>query len=371
MVKPKEFIEVFQRANMEPFIGVPCSLLASLIKYLINNPAKMKYFNPPNEAHNLGLAAGFYLGNNKIPVVLLQNSGFGNIINPLTSLNQIYRIPVFLIITWRGYGGFGSDAPEHDIVGRDLEKYLKIFHLPYEILSEDNYKSQIIELKNIAKKEKVPVAAVIRKNFFPSHEPLIHIKTKNGLQRYKAIKIIKESLTDYIFLSTTGFISRESFAIKNTSDFYMVGSMGLISAIGCGGALAQKEKKIAIFDGDGAILMHFGLIPFIGRYKPQKFLHFILDNGVYASTQNQPTVSPSVEFDKIALSSGYRHAYKVSSPEKLKSLLKSIKNLRGPVLVWVKVVPGNKKRIGRVSVPPEKIKSDFMEAIRKNYKCAK
>jgi len=363
MVTPSKFVEVLNENKLGPFIGVPCSILTSLIDYVLSNPQDMEYYNPANEAHALGLATGFYLGTKKIPIVFLQNSGLGNIINPLTTLNQTYKVPVFLIITWRGFGGPGNDAPEHDITGRDLENYLKVFHLKYEILSENNYSDEIARLKYIATNEEIPVAAIIKKDFFSTYAPPVKTKTGNGLQRYEAIKIIVESLDGFIFLSTTGFISRESFAIKDSPDFYMLGSMGLISAIGCGVALAQERKRVAILDGDGAILMHLGLVPFIGSFKPKNLLHFVLDNEVYASTQNQPTVAPSTQFDNIALSSGYRQAYKVSFAEELKILLQSVKDSEGPNLIWVKVTPENKSGIGRVSYSPAEIKERFMEAI--------
>ena len=363
MVAADKFVEALNENKLGPFIGVPCSILAPLISYVLDTPTDMEYFNPANEAHALGLATGFYLGTKKIPIVFLQNSGLGNIINPLTSLNQTYKVPAFLIITWRGFGGPGTDAPEHDIMGRDFEDYLKVLHLPYEILSENNYSDAVTRLRNIAANEEIPVAAIIKKDFFSAYAPSVKTRTGNGLQRYEAIKIISESLDGFIFLSTTGFISRESFAIKDSSDFYMLGSMGLASAIGCGVALAQERKGVAILDGDGAILMHLGLIPFIGSRKPKNLFHFVLDNEVYASTQNQPTIAPSTQFDDIALSSGYRQAYKVSSGEELKLLLESVKDSEGPTLIWVKVTPENKSGIGRVSYSPAEIKGRFMEAI--------
>lgn len=364
MVAPGKFVETLNENKLGPFIGVPCSILAPLINYVLDNPEEMEYFNPTNEAHALGLATGFYLGGGQIPIVFLQNSGLGNIVNPLTSLNQIYYVPVFLLITWRGFGGPGADAPEHDITGRDLEDYLKVLHLPYEVLSENDYSSQIIKLRNIAGNERIPVAAVIKKGFFDSYEQPATNKTEGGFQRYEAIKMIKESLPEFIFLSTTGFTSRESFAIRDAPDFYMLGSMGLVAATGCGVALSQKGKMIAVLDGDGAILMHFGLLPFIGSCQPKNLFHFILDNQAYASTQNQPTVSPSTEFDKIALSSAYRQAYKVSSAEELRSLLESIKSSDGPVLIWVKIAPGEKGGISRVSFSPEEIRDNFMRVVR-------
>lgn len=365
MVAPSKFVEVLNENRLGPLVGVPCSILAPLINYVLDNPSDMEYINPANEAHALGWAAGFYLGAKKVPIVFLQNSGLGNVINPLTSLNQIYRIPAFLIITWRGSGGPGSDAPEHDVMGRDLEDYLKVCRLPHKTLSESDYPDEIARLSNIACSEEIPVAAIIKKDFFSSYEASVKTGTGNGFTRYEAIRIIKESLAGFVFLSTTGFTSRESFAVKDSPDFYMVGSMGLISAIGCGVALAQEGKRIAVLDGDGAILMHLGLIPFIGNRQPKNLFHFILDNEVYASTQNQPTVAPSTQFDKIALDAGYRQACKVSSGEELSLLLASIRDSAGPSLVWVKVAPENRSGIGRVSHSPEEIKKRFMETMQK------
>jgi len=363
MITPGKFIEILHKNELGPFIGVPCSILSPLINYVLDNPSDMDYLNPANEAHALGLAAGCYLATNKIPVVFSQNSGLGNMINPLTSLSQIYRIPTLLLITWRGFGEPGSDAPEHDIVGRDLKSYLEVLHLPNEILSENDYSAQITKLANIARNEEIPVTAIVKKNLLDTHEPSNEATTGTKFQRYEAIEIIKESLSDFVFFSTTGFISRESFAVKDTPDFYMVGSMGLISAIGCGVALLQEKKRIAILDGDGAILMHLGLIPFIGSRQPKNLFHFILDNQTYASTQNQPTISSSVEFDKIALSSGYRGAYKASSGKELSNILKSMKDAEGPALIWIKVAPGNRSEAGRISHSPEEIKKRFMKAL--------
>jgi len=363
MVTPKDFVKSLNENELGPIMGVPCSILAPLLSYIMDNPLEIEYYNPTNEAHALGLAAGFYLGSKKIPVVFLQNSGLGNIIDPLTSLHQIYKIPVFLLITWRGFAREDTDLPEHYIMGRDFEDYLKISRLPYEILSEKSCANQIMKLGNIALTQEIPVAAIIKRDLYDNYKSPTATKKQSDFQRYDAIKIIKESLETFSFVSTNGITSRESFAAKGSPDFYMIGSMGLASAIGCGVALSQKEKRIAVLDGDGGILMHFGLLPFIGSCKPKNLFHFILDNQAYATTQNQPTVSPTTEFDQIALASGYRQAYKVSSTVDLRSLLALIKDYDGPVLVWVKIAPGYKKGIGRVSGLPEEIRDNFMQVV--------
>ncbi len=363
MVSPREFVNALNENELGPLVGVPCSIFAPLLSYVLDNPAQIEYYNPANEAHAMGLAAGFHLGSRKIPIVFLQNSGLGNIIDPLTSLQQVYQIPVLLLISWPGFADEDADSPEHTIMGRDFEDYLKVTRLPYQVLSAENYASQLAELSSIARARKTPVAAVIRRGLYDSYQLPVDSKKQRGLQRYDAIKVIKESLAAFSFVSTNGITSRESFAGRGSPDFYMVGSMGLAAAIGCGTALSQPGKRMAVLDGDGGILMQLGLLPFIGAYKPKNLFHFILDNQVYATTQNQPTVSPPVEFDKMALACGYRQAHKVSSGEELRSLLASIKNSDGPVLVWVKIALGNREGTGRVPGSPEETRDSFRQAV--------
>lgn len=360
-IQPEKFVSLIKEQNIGPFIGIPCSILAPLLEYIIDNPNVIEYFNPTNEAHALGLATGFYLGTKKIPIILLQNSGLGNIINPLTSLSQLYKVPVLLIITWRGFEDTDINAPEHNIMGRDLEEYLNVCNIPYKVLLDNSYVDQIKQLKHIAQNENIPVAAIIKDGFFDANSNLSgNINNNNQLQRWEAIKIIKEYLTNHIFLSTTGFISRESFDVKDSPDFYMLGSMGLVSSIGCGVALSQNEKNVVVLDGDGAILMHLGQLPFIGSYRPN-LLHFILDNGVYASTDNQPTVSNCIDFEKLGSSCGYKRVYTIRSNKELEKCLELVSKLDGPILICVKVALGNKEEISRIPYSPEKIKDIFME----------
>ncbi|MFQ6114484.1 MAG: thiamine pyrophosphate-dependent enzyme, partial [bacterium] len=296
----------------------------------------------------LGFAAGAYLAAKKIPAVFLQNSGFGNLINPLTSLNQLYEIPAFLIMTWRGEGGKGHDAPEHDIMGERMESYLKAFDIPYEILDEANYKKQIKKIVSIATETKKPAGVVIREGVFEDYPLKKKFAEISLITRYEAIQLIKDTLTDYHFLSTTGYISRESFALKDSPDFYMMGSMGMIAAIGAGVA-THTNKSIVLLDGDGAILMHMGLIPFIGHLRPRNLLHIVLDNEAYASTKNQPTISGSVQLHKVAKHCGYANVFKVSDLSELNDILQEVQRKNGPSFVLVKVKKGNKHGVPRVS----------------------
>ncbi len=365
MIKPPEFLHELKKHEIGPFVGVPCSLLAGVINYLLDHPDLSPYYASVHEGQALGFAAGAYMATRKIPAVFLQNSGLGNIINPLTSLNHLYAHPAFLIITWRGKGGKGSDAPEHDIVGENMESYLKTFDIPYEILNEQEYKSQIQRISSITKSTKKPAAVIVWKGLFEGYNLKQKLPEVSTMSRYEAIQIIKDSLQESHFLSTTGFITRESFAVKDTPDFYMMGSMGLIAAIGAGAAVHAANKKIVLLDGDGAILMHMGLLPFIGNLRPKNLMHIVLDNEAYGSTENQPTVSNSVELQRVAKHCGYAQAFIAKKPLELKQTLAEMRAREGPSFLLVKVNKGNKKGIPRVSdkYTCEQVTERFMDGL--------
>jgi phosphonopyruvate decarboxylase len=370
VVHPEEYLLLLKHLGVGPYAGVPCSMLSGLINYLLGNPQVGEYYPAVNEGQALAFGAGTYLATKKLPLVFLQNSGFGNLINPLASLNQIYEIPALLMITWRGQGGRGTDAPEHDIVGENMLKYLDVYEIPYEVLSCDDFAHQTRCMVERAKKTRLPTAVVITKGFFDSYELINAMSQPSSLERYEAIRIIKEQLNEYLFLSTTAYISRESFSIRPSADFYMMGSMGLIGAIGAGVALYSQDKKIALLDGDGAILMHLGLIPFIGYLKPKNLLHVILDNEAYSSTNDQPTISGTVDFSGVAKNCGYNNTARVANAADLQTVLADFSPKDGPSLVHVKVKRGNQKEIDRVSEHltcpevTEKFMRNFLKSIR-------
>ena len=250
MIGSASFTETLLKNNLGPIVEVPCSYLKDLLNYLWDSK-EIEVINPANEAIAMGIASGHYLSTKRIPIVAIQNSGLMNTLNALTSLNQIYEIPVFYLITWRGEGGKGKDAPEHDILGENLEKILETFAIPYQIIDENKYQKQINELSNIAKKTNKPVALIIRKNTFINYQKKVGEDQKSTLMtRFEAIKLIKQTVKEKaLFLSSTGFPTRDSFSALDTPDFYMVGSMGHIFAVALGIA-PNTSKKIITLDGD-------------------------------------------------------------------------------------------------------------------------
>lgn len=347
MIEPASFFRFLEKHRIGPFVGVPCSLISSLIAYAVDHK-KSEYVNPAHESHAMAFAAGAFLTTGKLPMVFLQNSGFGNIVNPLTSLHQMYDIPALLLVTWRAEDGYGTDAPEHWIVGRDMEQYFKTFHLPYRILTEESWEKDVEEMAAEALSTKKPAVLCVKKGLFAPHKAALANESSVSLTSKEAIGILKEMLPDGAFLSTTGMISRDSFTVKDTPDFYMMGSMGLIAGIAAGVA-ANTDKQVVALDGDGAILMHLGLLSLIGARRDKNLLHVVLDNGAYSSTGGQPTLSGSTDLSAVARACGYARVETVKSVAELRAALKDVSPSSGPVFLHVKVRSGNDHGIGRVS----------------------
>ncbi len=349
-IRAQDFFAVLKRESIGPFVGVPCSLINSLIAYAADHPEEVRFLNPAHESHAMSIAAGEYMGSKgkELPLVFMQNSGFGNIINPLTSLHQIYDIPAILLVTWRAEEGYGTDAPEHWIVGRDMEQYFKTFHLPYRIVTPQSFEDDLLAMKEKALETKKPTVICIKKGLFEKYEQREQPGSHYEMKGAEAIEIVKNHYQNAAFLSTTGMLSRESFTVEDTPDFYMMGSMGLISAI-ASGAADHAKKPIVILDGDGALMMHMGLMPYIGSRGQKNLIHIVFDNEAYSSTGGQPTVSPGIDFAAIAKACGYPIAITATRREGLMKALSQMTGKNGPALLHLKVQSGADHHIGRVS----------------------
>jgi len=318
----------------------------------------------------MGIAAGFAL-TGRIPVVLMQNSGLGNAINPLTSLQLVYDLPTLLLISWRGEPG-KPDEPEHRIMGPITPKFLEVMGIYNECLVESNQRLevQISHMKDITTKTNKPVALIVRRDTFNKY---LGKSAKKGskmslMQRKEAVKIIIDNLNgDEAIISTTGKISRELYynGKESETNFYVVGSMGCALSIGFGIAQRKPEKKVIVLDGDGAVLMKMGTLATVGHYKPQNLIHIVLDNEAYDSTGGQPTVSATVDLDEVALSSGYLDSVKIYTQEDLKMSLGSALKTKGPHFILIKVLKGADKDLGRPKLTSVQIKERFMNFLRK------
>lgn len=372
MISPKFFIDSLSNRQIDFFSGVPDSLLKNLCAYIADNKDEKHNIITANEGAAIGLAAGHYLATRKIPVVYMQNSGEGNIINPLASLTdkEVYNIPILLLIGWRGEPGI-HDEPQHVKQGKVTIPLLDVMGIKNLVMSkrEDELIKQLDDALVYMHETNEAFALIIEKDTFESYSLKLKddFVSRLSMTREKAIQTVVDSVCkNDVIVSTTGMISRELFEYRtkksesHQSDFLTVGSMGHASQIALGIALEVPTRKVYCFDGDGAVIMHMGSIAVIGDKNPANFIHVVFNNGAHDSVGGQPTVGLKINIPTIARAVGYKAVFSVDCEENLGIALEKIEKESGPVLLEIKVRKGNRKDLGRPSITPIQNKLSFM-----------
>ena len=375
MINPKFFIVELGSNGLDFFAGVPDSLLKNICAYIADHKDEQHNIITANEGGAIALAAGYHLATGKIGVVYMQNSGEGNIINPLASLTdkEVYNIPVLLLIGWRGKPGV-HDEPQHVKQGKVTTGLLNVMGVNYDVLSQDEEKAakQIEKAIAVMKATNEVYALVIEKGTFEDYK--LQNVEENDLQmtREEAIQTVAASLGKKdVIVSTTGMISRELFETRTAwkqgheRDFLTVGSMGHASQIALGIAMEKADRKVWCFDGDGASIMHMGNMAIVASKHPKNYVHVVFNNGAHDSVGGQPTVGLKIDLPSVAKSVGYKETYSVDNMGKLKSILPSIVKAEGPVFLQVCVKKGNRKDLGRPTTTPIQNKEALMKFLEK------
>ena len=357
------------------FTGVPDSQLKALCNYLMNTygiDAK-HHIIAANEGNCTAIAAGYHLATGKVPVVYMQNSGEGNIINPVASLlnEKVYGIPVIFIVGWRGQPGI-HDEPQHIYQGEVTVKLLEDMGISTFIINKDTSDEEVYqamgEFKKILSQGK-DVAFVIGKDAL-TYDGKAEYKNENTMLREEIIKHITEVSGGNPIISTTGKASRELFEIRTANgqshqyDFLTVGSMGHSSSIALGVAINKPEQRIWCIDGDGAVLMHMGSIAVVGANKPKNLIHVVINNGAHETVGGMPTVAGSIDLVKIALACGYPNAVCVDNFEDLDRELEAAKSRNELSLIEVKSSIGARDDLGRPTTTALENKQNFMEYLK-------
>ena len=375
MIRPDFFVNSLKNHGIDFYAGVPDSLLKNICAYITDNLPAEQNIIAANEGGAMGIAAGYHLSTGKIPVVYMQNSGEGNIINPLASLTdkEVYNIPVLLVIGWRGQPGV-KDEPQHVKQGKVTTGLLNVMGINYAILPKDEAEAakQIKIAVDHMKATNECYALVIEKDTFDSYK-LQNVEVNNlTMTREEAIQKVAASIEDTAcIVSTTGMISRELFEARTAwnqgheRDFLTVGSMGHASQIALGIALQKPERKVYCFDGDGASLMHMGNMAITASMSCKNYVHVVFNNGAHDSVGGQPTVGLKIDLCGVAKAVGYKATYSVDTMEQLEATLAEIKNAEGPVLLQVCVKKGNRKDLGRPTTTPVQNKEALMEFLKK------
>ncbi|UVT19461.1 MAG: phosphonopyruvate decarboxylase [Nitrospira sp.] len=376
MLNPQEFIECLKENGVEFFTGVPDSLLKEFCACIAHTSRTDRHIIAANEGGAVALALGYHLATRNVPLVYLQNSGLGNVINPLLSLvdGEVYSIPLLFVIGWRGEPGF-HDEPQHKKQGRVMLPMLEAMEIPVSVLGPelDHAGTIVKDALTYVRKTSTPFALIIKQGTFGSFVAPRIERTEFPLTREEAIQQVIDALEERdVVISTTGMPSREVYEYRSKRgdghhrDFLTVGGMGHASQIALGIALQRPERSVYCLDGDGALLMHMGALALNGTLKPRNLKHIILNNGAHDSVGGQPTVARDVDILGIARAASYEQVFRAQTKQELQSCLEELKRSIGPSLLEVCVRRGARKDLGRPATTPVQNKKAFMEFIEHN-----
>ena len=375
MIGADLFVDEIEKLGIDFFTGVPDSQLKPFTNEIISRyRVRRKNVIAANEGNAVGLASGYYIATDKPGCVYLQNSGLGNIFNPVTSLTneEVYGIPVLYVVGWRGEPDV-HDEPQHVFQGKITLQTLELLNIKAFDIHKDITVEKMSEIFNEISQRflnRESSALVIRKGAL-ENKTKVQFSNHNTLVRESAIKKIIECIPkESLITSTTGKISRELYENRELNgeghekDFLTVGSMGHASSIALGQALSQKNKKIVCIDGDGAVIMHMGAMATIGAYEPVNLLHIVLDNSAHETVGGIPTISDKMDFVSIAKAVGYKEAYEVDNLNDLESVLKESVKKEKLIFIRVLVTLGSRENLGR----PKEKPIDNLEKFKKNFK---
>jgi phosphonopyruvate decarboxylase len=374
MINADDFLSPARAEGFNFYTGVPCSYLTPLINRVINDPAN-RYVGAASEGEAVGIAAGAWLAGRQT-VVMCQNSGLGNAVNPLTSLNAPFQIPTLLVVTWRGQPGL-TDEPQHELMGQITPTLLDTMRIPHMAFpaTADDIGPAIAAMSASLSENRLPFAFIMEKGSVyddglsettpptrPSGARADHRVSADLTTRHNILqRLLAAAPESAAIVASTGKCGRELFTLADRPQhLYQVGSMGCAGPMGLGVAL-NSTRPVIVLDGDGAALMKLGAFATIGAMGPENLVHVILDNGVHDSTGGQPTVSPSVDFAGVALSCGYAGAALADDPDGFEKAFVVALATPGPHLIHVRIRPGSLDSLGRPTLSPRDIADRFKE----------
>ena len=390
MIEARNFVEAARERGFRWYAGVPCSFLTPFINYVLQDPS-LRYLSMANEGDAVALIAGVALaGDARAPygrgIAMMQNSGLGNAVSPLTSLTWTFRLPQLLIVTWRAQPGI-ADEPQHALMGPITPDMLKIMEIPWELFPTESERIGPALDRAIAHMDQTgrPYALVMQKGSvaaYPLKPGLGAIRSRSGgatqalaaphdtaadarPSRQEALRAVvaQTSPDSTVLLASTGFCGRELYAIDDRPNhLYMVGSMGCVLPLALGLALARPDIRVIALDGDGAALMRLGAFATVGAYGPPNLWHLLLDNGVHDSTGGQATVSPRISFATMAAACGYASSLETNDLGQISSWLNE-PPVEGARFARLFIRAGTPSDLPRPAVTPVDVKSRLMQHI--------
>ncbi len=361
-----EVIDILE-SRADFLCSLPCDRLQSIYARAVK---ELKGVEIAREEEGVGISAGAALAGRK-PVMLIQNSGLGNMINALASLTIFYSLPLAVIMSWRGLEKEKVEAQKP--MGRYAPAILRAMEIPtFEVNRREDI-PEIEEALRMAFEESRVVGVLINPEVWSDVKyeynypdvPLIDFQHKGEFKRkytrFEFIRAIADYLRDKAVVSSLGYPSRELYHLAHKkSNFYMLGSMGMATPVALGVALSTKREVVCI-DGDGSLLMNPSTLGTVARYSPENLVIIAVDNGVYASTGNQPShAGTCADLACIARGFGIENVYTTDEPEELREILSQTEK---PAFVRCIAKPGNAE-VGLIPLSAQEIKRNFMESLK-------
>jgi len=391
MIEARHFVEAARERGFEWYAGVPCSYLTPFINYVLQDPS-LHYVSMANEGDAVALIAGVALGGGgqgeRGPVrhgrgiAMMQNSGLGNAVSPLTSLTWTFRLPQLLIVTWRGQPGV-ADEPQHALMGPITPTMLDTMEIRWELFPTQPQEIAPALDRALAHMDATgkPYALVMQKGSVSSYPlkpgadairarvsrpaAVIEPRTLGLSERSSRQEVLREvvarSPLATAVLASTGFCGRELYAVNDRpNQLYMVGSMGCVVPLALGLALARPDLRVLALDGDGAALMRLGAFATVGAYGPANLRHLLLDNGAHDSTGGQATVSANVSFAEVASGCGYASSLDTDDLAHIAQWL-DLPAADGTRFARLVMRPGSPADLPRPSITPVDVKTRLMQ----------
>lgn len=369
-MKASRLLEQLEKMGIQTIAGVPDSTLKQFCDGVQTYQGSLKHYVTANEGAAVGLAIGSYLAAGKPACVYMQNSGIGNIVNPLASLanRDVYGIPMLFVVGWRGEPGV-KDEPQHVFQGKITCELFETLSVPYRVIDQDTSDEEMDAI--LVEAEKIlsqgdQFAVIVKKGTFEKEAPFEWTNGNQMVREEVLGSILKGLSRETVIVSTTGKISRELYeqseAIYGDHDniFMTVGGMGHASMIALGIAKNRPDKRIVCIDGDGAALMHMGALPFIAAQAPENFYHIVINNQAHESVGAMPTGCQQAEFARIAQAAGYRETGKLADMESVQRIGEWVQKMTGPVLWEIPVSLQVRSDLGRPKESARENKEGFM-----------
>lgn len=368
-----QILQELKARGIDLVCSIPCDKAKGLFFRL---PEEFRHIGLTREEDGVGISAGAYLAGAH-PLIALQSSGLGNMLNAILSLTVTYGLTLPILASWRG--GENEVIPAQIPFNRPLPGILAAAGIPCTILSGPDNAGEIGSAIATAYRENRPQVILVGPECLCETGLPVHVNPRPPrpcavryerhwrepvMTRYDAIRTVARLTGDEVLVSNIGVPSKELYAAKDRPEnFYMLGSYTQASAIGLGIANVRPDRRVIVLDGDGSLLGS-SILPVIAAAAPPNLTIIGLDNGVFGSTGSQPRPGyDTADLRLLAMGAGFEHTWTTHEPEELEAAFSAAAGA-GPSFIHARIRPGN-RNVQNIPLDPAQIRDRFMGALMK------